>query len=130
MRKIIERCPACSGELIITQLSCSQCSTVINGHFRATRFARLTAPELAFLEVFVKNRGNVKEMERELGDSYWSIRNRLNELIAALGYDDAPPDEPVPDQALGEARQSILARLEDGSLTVQEAAELLGRLGA
>ncbi len=74
MRKIIEQCPACSGELIITQLSCSQCSTVINGHFRATRFARLTAPELAFLEVFVKNRGNVKEMERELGDSYWSIK--------------------------------------------------------
>ena len=67
MRKVLERCPACQEKLDVTQLSCSVCDTVIQGSFSSCLFCKLSPDSLHFLEIFVKNRGNLKEMERELG---------------------------------------------------------------
>jgi hypothetical protein len=74
----------------------------------------------------VKNRGNVKEMERELGISYWSIRNRLNDVIAELGFDAHPDDAGETGQT---SRQQILDRLDSGQISVQEAANMLAGAG-
>jgi hypothetical protein len=79
-------CPVCGGKLDITSLSCRNCSTAITGRFESCRFCRLSPEHLSFVEVFVKNRGNIKEIERELGISYPTVRNRLDQVIAALGY--------------------------------------------
>jgi len=125
MRKILETCPACEGNLVVSELSCTQCDTRISGRFRPTIFARLSADDLSFLEIFVKNRGNVKEMERELGVSYWSIRSHLNEVIAELGFDAAA--EPADNGRV--ERQQILQRLDHGKISVQEAANMLATLG-
>lgn len=122
MRKILEMCPACEGDLVVTELSCTQCDTRISGRFRPTIFSRLSAENLAFLENFVKNRGNVREMERELGISYWSIRNRLNDVIAELGFDARPDEAGETEQT---SRQQILDRLDSGQISVQEAANML-----
>ncbi|MCB0014359.1 MAG: DUF2089 domain-containing protein [Anaerolineales bacterium] len=121
MRKILEECPACGSDLVITQLSCTRCTTVVNGHFQATPFARLSADQLQFLETFVKSKGNVKEMERELGISYWAIRNQINDMIAELGFDT----EPLDTSADAQARHEILQRVETGEITIEEAARLL-----
>lgn len=124
MRKLIEQCPACAGELMVTEQTCVRCGTAVSGQFRPTIFSKLSEDSLAFVEVFVKNRGNVKEMERELGWSYWTIRNRLNEVIAELGFEEkSEPAPPPPSQ-----RQEILAQLDRGEITVEAAAELLKRL--
>ena len=122
MRTPIEQCPACHGELLVTQQTCVDCGTSIVGQFKPNIFSRLAADDLAFVENFVKNKGNVKKMERELGISYWTIRNRLNDVIAKLGF-EAKPDEPEGDQR-GQ-RQAILQRLDAGELSVDEAAALL-----
>ncbi|HSM58192.1 MAG TPA: DUF2089 domain-containing protein [Candidatus Sulfomarinibacteraceae bacterium] len=125
MRKILEECPSCGSALVATELSCTACDTVVHGHFAPCRFCRLAPEDLAFLEVFVKNRGNVKEMERDLGISYWSIRNRLNEVVAALDFEEVPP---VPqDEGVSWQRQEILERLDRGEITVAEATQLLSR---
>lgn len=118
MRKILEKCPACEGTLIVTELSCTQCDTTVGGRFRPTIFSTLSDENLRFLEVFVKNRGNVKEMERELGASYWTIRNKLNDVIAELGF-DAPEEADMPE------RRAILRQVDEGKLSVQDAAKLL-----
>lgn len=125
MRKPIEACPACGGSLIITQQTCVDCHTSIVGQFQPTIFSRLVTEDLAFVEAFVRNKGNVKEMERELGLSYWTIRNRLNDIIATLGF-EARPDAP-PADAKAE-RQAILTRLDAGEISVDEAAQLLKQL--
>jgi hypothetical protein len=137
MRKILEQCPTCGGGLYVSELSCAACDTRVSGRFYATRFARLSADALHFLEIFVKNRGNVKEMERELDLSYWSIRNKLNHVIDELGFaEDAPtgmradvspavPPATGQEQAAKAARQTVLDRLDRGEISVQEAA---GRL--
>jgi hypothetical protein len=123
MRKILEQCPTCDGELVASELRCTQCDTVIQGRYAPCPFCRLAAEDLAFLVVFVRNRGNVKEMERELGVSYWTIRGRLNEVIDRLGFEVAPPADDA-----GPGRREILEQVERGELKAAEAAELLARL--
>lgn len=79
-------CPVCGDRLDVTSLACRSCSTAITGSFEPCRFCQLSPEHLGFVEVFVKNRGNIKEIERELGISYPTVRNRLDQVIAALGY--------------------------------------------
>lgn len=128
MRKLIEHCPACDGELIVTQQTCVQCGTSIVGQFKPNLFSQLSSENLLFLEVFVKNKGNVKEMERELGVSYWTIRNRLNEIIEELGFEnkDVAPETAAAD--VKAQRQEILNRLDAGEIGVDEAAAQLKQL--
>lgn len=122
MRKILEQCPSCGGDLAVTELSCTACETVIQGRYEPCLFCRLSPEDLSFLELFVKNRGNVKEMERELGISYWSIRTRLDEVVERIGF-----EEPVnaPADNARHRRQDVLKRLERGEISVAEATDLL-----
>lgn len=124
MRKILEHCPTCGGDLIITQVSCTQCDTVINAKYQPCPFCKLPPDELRFLEAFVMCRGNIKEMERELGASYWAIRSRLNDLVQLLGYGVDPEAE----EKLSIQKRDVLKALERGEITVAEAEETLSRL--
>jgi len=135
MRKIIEKCPSCGGDLEVTRLNCTNCETVITGRYKPCRFCKLSSESTNFLEAFVKSRGNVKEMERELGISYWVIRGKLNELIKELGFESEAADD-VEEVAvntngnptLKAARQEILQQIDRGEITADEATKLLAQL--
>jgi len=124
MRKILESCPACQRDLEVTQLSCPACDTVISGHFMPSRFNKLTPEHLQFAEMFIRLRGNIKDMEREMGLSYPTVRSRLNEVIRELGFDVGEDDTTSVDQH-AEERQAILTRLERGEIQAEEAVKLL-----
>ena len=124
MSVIPRKCPSCSAPLVVTQLSCTRCETNVVGLYEINPFLRLSNESLQFLETFIRNRGNVKEMERETTESYWVIRRRLDEVIAELGYEI----EPVEDE-LSARRQEVLARLGKGEIDVKEATRLLNQLG-
>lgn len=64
-------------------------------------------------------------MERDLGISYWSIRNRLDEVVAAIDFEEAPAVSQR--EGVSGQRQEILERLGRGEITVAEATELLSR---
>jgi len=84
----------------------------------------LSQESLEFIEIFVKNRGNIKEMERELGISYPTVRSRLNDVITELGYEvDEENNSEVSDK-----RKEILQRLDAGEIGASEAAEILSKL--
>jgi len=122
MPLIPQSCPSCSSPLIVTQLTCTSCGTGVVGKFELSPFYRLAPESLKFLEVFVHNRGNVKEMERETGESYWAIRRQLDEVITEMGM-EAPQESD-----LSTRRQEILAQLSRGEINVQEATKLLSQL--
>lgn len=124
MRKILEQCPSCGGGLIVTEVSCTRCNTVIKSQYQPCPFCQLNADDLRFLEIFVMCRGNVKEMERESGLTYWTIRNQLNDIVKKLGYDVDPEEE----QHIQEQKRAILRALENGEITVAEAEEKLTQL--
>ena len=124
MRKILEACPSCGSNLEVTRLSCTHCETVVSGRFQPCRFCKLPPKSVEFLEAFIKSRGNVKEMERELGISYWIIRTQLNELIQELGFEV----EAAQEDELKARRREILEQVDRGELAPAEATEQLAKL--
>ena len=127
MNKVFIKCPACGDGLYATQLSCSRCDTTVQGSFSLSAFDRLTADSLSFLEIYVKNRGNLKEMERESGESYQALRSRLNAIIGEMGF-EVDTEEEGEREELADERRQILDRLDRGQLGAQEAAEALQKL--
>src|SRR3979411_3520561 len=83
---VIARCPICSDTLSVARLECASCGTRIEGSFALGRFHHLTVDQLEFLETFIKARGNFKDVERELGISYPTVRSRLPTLVPPLGF--------------------------------------------
>jgi hypothetical protein len=129
-RDVISTCPVCEGRLKVTRLHCSTCGTTIEGDFNVGRFARLTREQMALLETFLRSRGNLRELERELGLSYPTVRNRVEALLKALGLGDGTPlaDEPATPTELTvdpELRRSVLERLARHEITAEEAAAAL-----
>ncbi len=134
MPKIPRHCPACNASLMVTRLTCPNCGTEVTGSFPPDLFSRLAPNDFDFVVLFVKSRGNVKEMERELGISYWTIRSRLNEIVVQLGLESPAPPAAAAANAASAAnaatnaaarRQQILEQLNAGLLTVSEAAARL-----
>jgi hypothetical protein len=124
MSKIPSKCPSCGSRMVITQIGCTTCDTVIMGNYQLSAFARLSAEQLQFLEVFVRNRGNLKEMERETGDSYWAMRSLLDKIVEEMGY-----EAETSAHTLAARRKEILLRLSAGEIDAAEAARLLTQLG-
>lgn len=135
---VIATCPVCSGELAVTRLRCGECGTTIEGEFAVGRFGRLSREQLLVLESFLRSRGNLRDMERELGISYPTVRSRVESLVRALGFgprdgaaDDEPRDPPAagPDTAVARRRREILERLARRELTAEDAATAIRALG-
>jgi hypothetical protein len=124
MSALPHQCPSCSAPLQVSQLSCTACDTVVTGKYDLSPLFRLSAESLRFLETFILNRGNVKEMERNTGESYWAIRRRLDEVIEEMDLESS-----LPVSNLKEERQEILNRLKAGEIDVETAAEFLRKLG-
>jgi hypothetical protein len=84
----------------------------------------LPPEHLEFLRLYIKVRGNLKEVERILGLSYPTIRARFEALLRVLGYEyQEMPEGPSPQE-----KEAILAALEQGQISAAEAAEQLKAL--
>jgi hypothetical protein len=133
---VISTCPVCSGELAVTRLHCRSCGTTLEGDFSVGRFGRLGREQLALLESFLRARGNLREIERELGLSYPTVRSRVEALVRALGFGprsdaDEPgePAEPVDKASVLEARREILEQLARHEMSADDAADAIRALG-
>jgi hypothetical protein len=118
MKDYLDNCPACGGNLVITSYKCANCGTEINGVFYGNKFSKLSEDDLEFIETFVLNRGSIKEIEKVLGVSYPTVRNKLDNVIKALGHSVNKE----------ESRIEILKMLDDGQITAEEATEMLKNL--
>jgi hypothetical protein len=128
--EVIGICPVCSQALEVTELECPSCHTKISGTFQLCKFCGLSAEHKAFAEVFIKNRGNIREVERELGISYPTVRSRLESLIRALGYSIDSDGDDLEEGRYTRHRKEILDRLSRGEISATEAARLLKALGS
>jgi len=117
IRNVIGECPICESDLIVTKLQCTNCKTEISGAFQLSKFNYLSKEHLYFIEVFIKNRGNIKQIEKELGISYPTVKRNLDEVIISLGYKVSDEEKLKKDE--------IFRRLEKGEITALEAAKLI-----
>ena len=122
MKTALSKCPVCDGELTVTRLHCDTCDTAIEGRFPNGVFAGLTPEQLDFVETFVRVEGRMNRMADEMGVSYPTLRNRLHEVIRALGYD--PGKEDAADVS-EDKRRSVLEELDSGKISAEDAMRLL-----
>ncbi len=122
MRPAPTICPICQSELEVARLHCPSCDTSIEGHFAMGQFSNLTPDQLDFVFTFVRCEGKINRMEQELSLSYPTIRNRLHEVIRALGYEPGKDESP---EINAEIRSSAIADLEAGKITADQAMRIL-----
>lgn len=127
-RNLIGRCPVCGEPLEVTQLHCRNCDTTIQGRFLLGKFAALTPEQWEFLEIFVRNRGNIREVEKDMGLSYPAVRSRLDALIEALGYPVETRDTRAETATAARSdRLDVLEELRTGKINAEEALKRLRR---
>lgn len=134
---VISTCPVCSSELAVTRLHCRSCGTTLEGDFSVGRFGRLNRDQLTLLESFLRSRGNLRDMERELGISYPTVRSRVEALVRALGFGprsdaadvDEPDDGAIAATVTPRTRTEVLEALARHELTAEEAAAAIRSLG-
>ena len=139
--EVIGTCPICANELAVTRLHCGSCGTTLDGDFSVGRFGRLSREQLALLESFIRSRGNLRDMERELGLSYPTVRNRVEALVRALGLaegegatvtDEIEHDTnkaTLSDAEISERRREVLEQVASGQLSAIDAALAIRNLG-
>lgn len=142
MIHVLTRCPVCTHQLTAVKLTCQSCGTNIENTFDFPRLMTLTKDQQEFVEVFIRCRGNIKDVEKTLGISYPTVRAKLDQVIDALG--DAPPiknDFPmnairqtgtiaVPAASVApddDTKNEILELLEKGEISADEALTRLKR---
>ena len=116
----LTNCPYCGGDFIIKEVECQGCKTQIKGNFRVNRFHMFSPEDLYFIEIFLKNEGNIKLMEKDLGVSYPTVKSRLKNIIKILGYKS--------ENTGSEERVNILKSLSNGEISVKEAMKSLGEI--
>lgn len=124
MNTLPTKCPLCGGDITVTRLYCRDCDTTIEGRFEGGPFSQLTREQLDFAETFIRCEGKISRMEDEIGLSYPTIRNRLHEIIRALGYE--PGSYESTSMGLSDQeRQRILEDLDKGLISAKDAMQLL-----
>jgi hypothetical protein len=124
---VLATCPVCKNNLNVVKLHCDHCDTTIEGDFTLSKFNYIETESLYFIEIFIKNRGNIKMIEKELNISYPTVKKMLDEVIVKLGYSLEPFDEEQvnKEQEASKANKaSILEKIEKGELSVADAINL------
>ena len=115
--KVISKCPICNSKLKIMKLRCNKCGTVIENEFEFSKFECLEEEHLDFMEVFLKCRGNIKDVEKELGISYPTVRAKLDDVVSALGYTQAKKSTTN--------NKEIIDKLEKGEISAEQAVDMM-----
>lgn len=82
--KLPTLCPSCESLLDVSQLSCGQCSTIVRGNYPLPVFLKLPPKEQEFILQFFLASGSLKEMAAQLGISYPTVRNQLDDMIQRI----------------------------------------------
>ncbi len=84
MKKLPINCPSCEKSLVVSQLSCSECETVISGNYMLPVFLQLSEEEQGFIFEFVLSSGSLKKMAVKMSKSYPTVRNKLDDIIEKI----------------------------------------------
>ena len=113
-RSVPSRCPSCASRLVVVRLECPCCDAEVTGEFDLCPACRLEPETRKLFDMFLDARGNLRQVQRMLGVSYPTVRQRIEEMFRVLEENDARPDP-----------MEILRRVRSGELPIEEAEELL-----
>ncbi len=111
----------------MSELANDDSGVTLRGRFEIPLVARLDSEQYKFLETFLRCRGMLNSVERELGVSYPTVRARLDALLDSLHLSPAKDPEVKKDKQVDKKRK-ILEQLERDEITAEEAKAKLGAL--
>lgn len=120
-KKLLGNCPICGQKMVVSQLSCKSCDTSISGSFSLSRFDYLSQQEQEFALTFIKNAGNIKQIEKEMNISYPTVKKMLDSVIKNLGFENKNNNQLN--------KEAVLDMLRKNEITFKEADELLKQIG-
>lgn len=115
---LIGVCPNCQNKMRVSKLVCHHCDLEIKGDFELSKFDFLDKNELRFVELFLANQGNIKEMEKDLRVSYPTVKKMLEGIVRKLNLTlkgDNPDNK----------RREVYERVAKKEITLEEAEKLL-----
>ncbi|MCF7911288.1 MAG: DUF2089 domain-containing protein [Candidatus Cloacimonetes bacterium] len=118
MFKRLRSCPVCNSKLEVTRYHCPECDITIEGKFTISEFSALTGEQQEFVRTFICCQGNIKEVEKVLGISYPTVKNRLNQVGEVLCHSNRK-------SVRGINSEEVLSALESGDISVSEAIKKL-----
>ncbi len=121
MKPSLNKCPACGADLVVSRYHCEACETTVEGRFENNAFPGLTADQIEFVKTFIRLEGRINRIEQEQKQkwgSYPTIRNRLHEVIRAMGYE---PGKEEPAEMSEEMRRQVLEQLDSGTISTEDA---------
>jgi hypothetical protein len=124
MKKLLIQDPVSGGDLYVSELANDESGIAIRGKFEIPRWAKLTEEQEQFLETFLRCRGMINSVERELGISYPTVKSRLESLLTALELSPVK-EETVKKDKSAEKKAKILEQLEKGEISAAQAKEKL-----
>jgi hypothetical protein len=110
----LANCPICHKELHVREYHCPACEVSFKGDFSRSWLEGFSASQLEFIKLFLLVQGNLKELQKRLGISYPTVKNRLSEIIKIITRDHGTEDY-----------SDILADLEAGFIDVEEAVSMI-----
>lgn len=112
---IPSECPSCGGKMVAVKMECTDCGTALDGKFSPCPVCALEPEMRELFDLFMRSRGNLKEVQRDLHLSYPTVRNRIEGMFAAYGKNES--------SKIG--RMEILKMLRSGGIDVEEAEKML-----
>jgi hypothetical protein len=107
---------------LVTSVRLEKSGVTIEGEFELPPLARLRYEDQVFVSEFVRSHGSIKDMEKAFGVSYPTVKNRLNRIANQLRLVEVAVETPAP-----AAEEDVLAMLERGEISADEAAERMRR---
>ena len=120
-KNIIGYCPICHDKKIVKTLRCNHCDTEITGDFVLNPFDYLSKDQLDFALVFIKNQGNIKAIEKDLGISYPTVKKNIEDLCISLNMKED-------NDSNNDLREETKRRLKRGEISFEDAERILGKL--
>jgi hypothetical protein len=114
MSNIPNKCPSCGANMVIVKLQCPECNTEVTGEFKLCPVCRLDEEFRKLFDLFLKSRGNLKDVQRELKVSYPTARAKIEKMFNKMDGKNTPI-----------SAAEILSDLRNGKITVDEAEKIL-----
>lgn len=77
-------CPSCENTLNVSQMKCNDCGTEVSGNYEMPLFLKLNREEQQFIMDFFLASGSIKEMAKQAGNSYPTMRNKMDDMIEKI----------------------------------------------
>ncbi len=111
----LKSCPICKHSLIIKEYHCEECNVSFHGEFSSPWVENLSNEQMDFVRLFLMSQGNIKVMEKRLGISYPTVKNRLAEINRIISRQDVQTDDFT----------DIFNDLEEGFINVDDAITMI-----